>query len=192
MYNGETLTWLDMLIILGFFEAPYAFMYIALPVCSVAFPLLLACRAYERYGSTPQLNAATGYPALDHPCGIYSDSIWERLPELKLLYKITTGHAVYDRLHNDSDVVPVTILTFLTMVFVHKTRETHFPNSGRSMMKFLLYERLVFAFLGLNVITALGALGALGALDMVAHLTVATSIVLTANRRARGRFRNQS
>lgn len=76
--------------------------------------------------------------------------------------------------------MPAILFVLSTIAFTRLTYETHFPNCSRNTFKFLVYGRLVYTVLGFSVIMSFGFL------DMIAYLTVATFITLTANARARG------
>jgi hypothetical protein len=179
MYNGQVLTWFDMIMIVAHYEATRVFLYVVFPIFTISCPVAVCCMAYQRFGNTSQSYVAMYDPALYDVYGTYSYSIWERFPEFKLLYDIATGHAIYDRAHHSSDAVPAVFFVFATIAFNRLTRKTHFPQSSRSMIVFLVYGRLVYAVLGYNILMVLGVL------DMAAYLTVATSIVLIVNARAR-------
>lgn len=90
MYKGQVLTWHDTFTIIVHDEATRAYLYITIPILTLACPVAVACLTYQRFGNTPPSYVAVKDLALYDPYGRYSYSIWDRFPELKLLYDITT------------------------------------------------------------------------------------------------------
>ncbi|KAI4945102.1 hypothetical protein J4E91_008079 [Alternaria rosae] len=131
MYNGQVLTWHDTLTTIVHDEATRAYLYITIPILTLACLVAVACLTYQRFGNTPPSYVAVKDPALYDPYGRHSYGIWERFPELMLLYDITTENATYDRAHDGFVVMPVVLFVLSTIAFTRLTYETHFPNSMR-------------------------------------------------------------